>query len=309
MTLTPETMIGVMAVLLLMAVGMLLILSRGLRSRKLAKAVPEKTSEPALADDGAHEPVSADLAREQLGDDLTAQAERSRLSAVLAPSRRPAPHRAGLSTGPSIVDRQRQRAQESGAALLMEVWQTTDGSLEVEMDGKRYRRLLDIRDGRVGRRLLDTINRLNAFSKGAEASSVATSMPTTTAPARSMPPAASERYANEESQVFFEDLGRQTEARPKVARITADPVPLRRRSPPKESGITLNLAKEVERLLQIRVNASPEFRQRYIHVTSAPDGGLRIDVDGVRYGAVDEIPERRVQELIRATIAEWEVNR
>jgi len=103
---------------------------------------------------------------------------------------------------------------------------------------------------------------------------------------------------------------RQKEEAPrKVSRIVADPVPFRRSGPTQQPGITLNLAEEIDRMLQIRIAAAPEFSGRRIHVVTAPDGTLRFQVDGISHVALDEIPDPQVQALIRAAIADWEARR
>ena len=186
-----------------------------------------------------------------------------------------------------------------GHDLLMQVWQDQDGSLVVQIAGQHYRRVFDIRDRETGRRLLEIINRLVAFSKGRETRELA-------APSASPAP---EPALEARRQAFFKELTSPADDRPRLSRITADPVPFRGRSPLERPGINLNLADEIERLLQLRVDASPDFRQRAVHVRSAPDGGLRFDVDGARYTALDEIPDPQVQALLRAAISDWDARR
>jgi hypothetical protein len=186
----------------------------------------------------------------------------------------------------------------------MQVWQDREGYLVVEAEGQRYRRLFDIRDGEVGRRVLETINRLVTFSKGKESR-------LSSAPPRSVsrPTVAPAPAVDEKEQELLEGLRQREDAAPKMSRITTDPVPFRRSGPAQQPGITLNLAGEIDQLLQIRIAATPEFIGRRIHVTTAPDGGLRFQVEGIPYTTLDEIPDPQVQTLIRAAIADWEAKR
>jgi hypothetical protein len=186
----------------------------------------------------------------------------------------------------------------------MQVWQDREGYLVVEADGQRYRRLFDIRDGEVGRRVLETINRLVTFSKGKESRLASAPPRPVSRPAVARAPA-----IDEKEQGFLDELRRQEEAAPKMSRIATDPVPFRRSGPAKQPGITLNLAGEIDQLLQIRIAATPEFIGRRIHVTTAPDGALRFQVEGISYTTVDEIPDPQVQTLIRSAIADWEAKR
>jgi hypothetical protein len=203
-----------------------------------------------------------------------------------------------------------------GDISLMRVWQDRDGYLVVEVGGERYRRLFDIRDGEVGRRVLDVIDRLIAFSKGKEtrAAPLPPSEPLRDASEGTAPtPAAVQRpsdtLAGERSQEFLEQLQDQTPVGRRPSRVTLDPLPFRPRSAGKERSITLNLADEIDQLVQLRVKASPELSQRLIHVANAPDGGLRFEVDGARFAGLDEIPDPAVKAVIRAAIDEWEMRR
>jgi hypothetical protein len=216
---------------------------------------------------------------------------------------------------PSPVQQPREPVPEPGDVLLMQVWQDRDGYLVVEIEGQRYRRLFDVRNGVIGRRVLEIINRLIAFSKGQESRIEISPAPqpardiaqATALPATTIVPLADE-VVGEQAQAFVEKLQQEPEVK-RPPRISTDPVPFRRRSSTQEAHITLDLAGEIDQMLQIRVKASPEFSQRYIRVGNAPDGGLRFDVDGARYGGLDEIPDSQVQALIRAAIADWEARR
>jgi hypothetical protein len=191
----------------------------------------------------------------------------------------------------------------------MQVWQDHEGNLVVEVEGKSYRRLYDVQDGDVGRRLLETVNRLVEFSKGKETVIARTPhLPTRMA----TPSGAASTLASMDDEslaALEEDMLPDSESQLKKNRISVDPVPFRRRSEADFRGITLDLASEIEQLLQMRIKVLPEFSERYIHVTSAPDGGLRFDVDGTRYSNLDELADPDVQALIRAAISDWEARR
>ena len=194
----------------------------------------------------------------------------------------------------------RQPMPQPGDTLLMRIWRDREGFLVVEAGGQRYRRLFDIRDGELGRQVLEVINRLDAFAKG-QVSQIA--------PPPEKPDFVPEAVVEERSHAFLENLQQPDMPAPKKTLLTADPVPFRRVNEAQMPSITLNLAGEIDSLLQIRVKASPEFRDRYLRVANALDGGLRFEVDGARYGAIDDIPELPVQRIIKAAIADWEAKR
>jgi hypothetical protein len=67
----------------------------------------------------------------------------------------------------------------------------------------------------------------------------------------------------------------------------------------------INVAEQIEALLQHRLSVNPEFAERSIHVQPNLTGGVRIVVDGTSYEMVDDVPEEPVREFIQATIREW----
>jgi hypothetical protein len=207
-----------------------------------------------------------------------------------------------------------------GDVLLMQVLRDREGFLVVEVEGQRYRRLFDIRDGEVGQRVWDIINRLLAFSKGRESQVPLPPTPQVSPPQVSppqvlqapapVPTSATGGVDPDGSQEFFEQFQQADVPAPvRKQRITADPVPFRSRDSSLDAHISLNLAEEIDQVLQMHVRASPAFDQRFIHVRSAPDGALRFQVDEGHYSSIDEIPDPQVQALIRSAIAEWESRR
>jgi hypothetical protein len=68
----------------------------------------------------------------------------------------------------------------------------------------------------------------------------------------------------------------------------------------------LNLADEIDQMVQHRLRGRPDLADRHIRLASGLDGGLRIYVDDEVFEAVSDITDFRVRELIRDTIREWE---
>jgi hypothetical protein len=318
-TASPEVLIGFMVVLGLTAIGLMVwmvrFLVRGQRQkRKVPAESPPSVERPLEAEEGVvgQMPTAIPDAVTRPVTEHPAPAGR-----FAEPSHTPSP--APSLRGAAQVAQQRKHAPvRPGDTLLMQVWQDRDGYLVVEVDGQRYRRLFDVRDGAVGRRVMETINRLVVFSRGQESRAAApppsASQPQRDAPQRPAPAPAfasssSDEIIEEQSQEFLEQLRQQEEVEPKKSRISADPVPFRRRSEAQERSITLNLASEIDQMLQIRIRASPEFSGRYVRVADTPDGGLRFEVDGARYSGLDEIPDPQVRALVRAAISDWEARR
>lgn len=68
----------------------------------------------------------------------------------------------------------------------------------------------------------------------------------------------------------------------------------------------LNLAEAIETYLQHKLNHTPQYEGRSIHVHSAPDGGVAIEVDGVFYDSVGDVTDADVRAFLSATIQEWQ---
>jgi hypothetical protein len=68
----------------------------------------------------------------------------------------------------------------------------------------------------------------------------------------------------------------------------------------------LNLAGAIEAFLQHKLQHSPDYVGRDLHIHAAPGGGVRIQVDDYYYDAVGDIDDADVREFIASTIAEWQ---
>ncbi|GAB4520275.1 MAG: hypothetical protein OHK0046_30280 [Anaerolineae bacterium] len=68
----------------------------------------------------------------------------------------------------------------------------------------------------------------------------------------------------------------------------------------------VNIAASIEAYLQHKLRFTPEYNQRAIHVHSAPDGGVRIQVDDTFYDAVSDVADAEVREFLATTIQEWQ---
>jgi hypothetical protein len=305
-TVTLETLIGLTAVLLLLALALIVFLIRAFRKSRSAETPPQASVESASADvESARQPSASEGASIEgesgMSVDLTTIAQLAEQS--------PGPVTAADGASSRHLAGEMTQAPEPDDALLMQVWQDREGNLVVEVDGQRYWRLFDIRDGQVGRRVLQTIDRLVAFSRGQEARTVPSSaQQASVSPSSATVPSHTEPAAGQ-SRAVDGLVQQEEEPELKKSRISLDPVPFRRSDAAQQPGLTLNLADEIDQLVQMRVNASPEFGHRGIRVTSALDGGLRFEVDGNAYGSLEEVPQPKVQALIREAIADWEAKR
>ncbi len=181
-----------------------------------------------------------------------------------------------------------------------------DGALIVEVHGQRYRSLSEITDAQVGRRFLGNVKALAHFARlgdveipdewGAESAppprgeSTAFSQPERQSYSVPPPPPPTSAARPPESPSLLGGLfGRG--AKP---------------TEPEEEIDVRPMAEQIEELLQHRLTASPDLRHRSIHVRSAVDGGVRIEVDGRYYDGVGDVEDEDVREFIQSIIREWE---
>ena len=68
----------------------------------------------------------------------------------------------------------------------------------------------------------------------------------------------------------------------------------------------LNLASAIEAYLQHKLQYTPQYANRQIHVRSAPGGGVLVQVDANFYEAVSDVAETDVREFLQTTIQEWQ---
>ncbi|MCB0194897.1 MAG: hypothetical protein KDJ65_23305 [Anaerolineae bacterium] len=69
---------------------------------------------------------------------------------------------------------------------------------------------------------------------------------------------------------------------------------------------SLNLADEINDIVQDRLRSSPLEQHHQISIVSDPGGGIRIRVNQHSYSSPDEIPDAAVRNLIKSSIKEWE---
>jgi len=68
----------------------------------------------------------------------------------------------------------------------------------------------------------------------------------------------------------------------------------------------LDLAAAIETYLQYKLQHTPNYAGRNIHIHGTPSGAIRIQVDDNYYDFVDEVADTNVRAFLQATIAEWQ---
>jgi hypothetical protein len=232
------------------------------------------------------------------------------------------------------VDRVARAATGEVMSLLRD---RVTGELIVEVEGKKYRALREIKDGRVGRQVLQTAADLVRFTEVTQPQkrtqtqqtsytsnvepvptnsfpapsthlpTVATGMePGTPVPRTPAPPSV--------EQEFLESLSRQTPEKKEPAKISPSPLEFFRRGFAARRTARLqddlpsphSFVKEIEDILQRFIRTYPSFVGQEVHVGTSPEGGIRIQVENDFYDTPDDIPNPEIRGLIKAAIQEWE---
>lgn len=177
-----------------------------------------------------------------------------------------------------------------------------DGSLIVEINGQRYRRLTDITDAQVGRRFIGNAQALARFARLGDVDipeeqedlpyisdspvPPSASLPTELPPLPSAPPLQPTAATGGWHEAGAGGSGSGGAGDAETA--------------------AKSMPEQIEELLQFRLARTPEMAHRSIHVRPAMDGGVRIEVDGRFYDGVGSVTDAPVREFIQATIREWE---
>jgi hypothetical protein len=219
---------------------------------------------------------------------------------------------------------QRERIETMGLKEIMRVLRDEDtGTIVVEVEGHRYRQLVEIRDGRIGSQVLEAIADLIKFTGGIITGQWARPVPAS-APAVERPPqpqvvkpasppwaVAADPPASDE-EVFLRRLREgdlqvsktpAREARPGLMDF------IRRQKPQAAAGGTGaggTFIDEIEEILQRMISTAPTPLGKEVHVGTGPDGGLQIEVDGQYFSSSDEVSDPTTRDLIKAAVKEWE---
>jgi hypothetical protein len=209
-----------------------------------------------------------------------------------------------------------------------------------------YKRLADVSERQTGQYILEAITRLLQFSNGMLAtndglgmvpvpslridvhtplpesrppSSLASSSPVSSgdsAPDHSTqsttyPPIPSDSAMPvNEHERFLHDMRRQVPSQPErpIERPSLIGSIRRMRDRPSAPVLTpLNLAEEIDQVFQRKLLESG-LGATDAKVETNPDGGVRIRIGTVYYASADEVPDPRMRDLLKLSVAEWEQN-
>jgi hypothetical protein len=178
----------------------------------------------------------------------------------------------------------------SDAVELLRVWRDlSDGTLVVEIGGRRFQSLAELRSADLERRFLNVVRDLDGLTERPPAP-LASAAPVQGGKA----PAPKTDDPSVPSMTPGSMLRQMTRA---AMGHAPEPVP---------DKPAISIADQIEDLLQARIADDPAYEQRSIHIKPALDGGVRIEVDGTYYDGVGDVEDEAVRALLVAVVREWE---
>lgn len=214
------------------------------------------------------------------------------------------------------------------------------GQLLVEVGGQRYEKLADITDKQVGQYILTLVAHLLAFTNGMIATGAGLKSVYVPKVGRTPEPMVKPipvsqlpdplAHPPQPDSAPSESKSEQKEPEPLIPRPSPEAEAAFQASlratvtqpepPPKPRGFfsrsnkqeeepllpQLNLAEEIDKIVQARLLASPLANTTSLEISSDQAGGIRIKVNGAYYASPDDIPDPAIKELIKASIKQWE---
>jgi len=190
------------------------------------------------------------------------------------------------------------------------------GRLIVEIAGRRYERVGDIRDPDIGRGFVTTLKDLQKFMAGTQ--SPASSLPAFPPVEAQRPPEPPPTTSSQQPATNYQPPAPSPQSPTPARKTLSDLPPIQKPSmnPFKQAKILKDMDKDqgpapksipeqIDEILQERLARTPH-RGRGCRVYLSPKGGVVFELDGKTYEGVGDVPDPEVQAIIRAAVAEWE---
>jgi hypothetical protein len=186
------------------------------------------------------------------------------------------------------------------------------GRLVIEVEGREYGRLVEIKDGALGRRVLLAIQELVDFAgeyghrplpetQRLDGSVEESEEQEPTLSARQGEFLAQLQEVQEETEDVRAKSGLVDYWRRGFSRTERHTAAKAAEEAPK------SFIDEIEEMLQLRIAGRPDLDSHSVHFKSTATGDLQIEVDGGFYESIDDVPYPEIRSLLKATIVAWEL--
>jgi hypothetical protein len=159
-----------------------------------------------------------------------------------------------------------------------------DRALVIELEGRRYRQLSDV-PSEESRQVLAMMGELTAFAQG-------------------LVPAQTRQRATPAPDDFLTQLSKPAPA-PGLPKSYSLMDSLRTPAP-KPAPMPIGIAGQIEQILQQQLMDNPTLQGWSIHIVTAPDSSLQIQVEGQSLHWPDSVPDGPVRDAIQKAIRTWE---
>jgi hypothetical protein len=198
------------------------------------------------------------------------------------------------------------------------------GPLEVEIDGVRYRRLSDVADPQIKRRIVDAameliqftgvlgigaiepapIEKTETWREDLRQGSQSELQQTRAAPPGAGSPPQTSAEVEEQFLSMLAEMGQPPPQPEKPGVISA----VRQRMAPKlpEPERPRTFVDEIEEIVQRRLPLIPALAGRGLHIRPGQAGKVLFLFDGQEYDNVDDIPNLTARQLVKDAIREWD---
>jgi hypothetical protein len=223
------------------------------------------------------------------------------------------------------------RASAPSGEVLRLLRDRVTGALVVEVEGKQYRALSEIKDEGVGRQVLQAVASLVRFTGVLQVQVQGeTSQPPSTLPVEPRPvdaPPRSPTAVLEQAppvprtpappsveREFLQSLVQPERPKEEAEKPSLSPIEFFRRSftARRKAKATSDVpsprsfVEEIEDLLQRFLRTYPSVIGKEIHVGVGQGGGIRIQVENEFFDRPDDIPDPEIRGILKAAIQEWE---
>jgi len=210
-------------------------------------------------------------------------------------------------------------ARVGGVREVMRVLRDVDsGRIIVEVEGRRYARLVDIKEGWVGRQVLWAIADLLRFSEAVAAPPPSRRESKLLQRLQAQPPTPeAQRPEDEPATAPSPPVDEETLWRELA--VTTPPSPKKRsiglieffrqglRPAKKDYGPPRSFIEDINDILQRLIrDQAPHLLDRGLKMQAGPDGEVEIILSGRVYHSTDDVPDPFVRGLIRDAVQEWE---
>ncbi len=186
---------------------------------------------------------------------------------------------------------------------LLRAWRDlSDGGLILEIGGRRFRSMGELRGTDLERRFVNVVRDLTALAKMPASPAAAQPAPPplrkASPPTQDAPPPTKPTVSGTPDDMPSMSSGSMLRQMRRVAMGQAPDLP--------ESQPVLSIPDQIELLLQNRLAGLDAFSGREIHVRPSMGGGVRIEVDGQFFDGIGAVEDDDVRALLSGVVRDWE---